>query len=286
MPNPSKPESTPEEIKRAIQLVITTMMDRIMNRVLIERPFLPDKHKADKPLYAALVPNEIFKGSHFERSFVTTFGMCGWEGLAVVAAQHGLGVGRRNERIVGTVKEGRLRRIEEVLNALEHGEKGKKRVTPDWDRELAYILAGDGPAVPVTVVCDVYAESTKTGKRYSFEVKAPLPNSDQTKVSKQKIFKLFSMEPQLVDEAYYALPYNPYGTRDKYSWAFPARWFNMQKDKAVLIGDEFWELMGGLGTYQAFITAINELGKHYRDRIYREYLMIEPPADAEEQGKL
>jgi Type II restriction endonuclease, TdeIII len=173
-----------------------------------------------------------------------------------------------------------------VLNALEHGEKGKKRVTPNWDAELAYILAGDGADVPVTVICDVYAESIKTGKRYSFEVKAPLPNSDQTKVSKQKIFKLYSMQPRLIDEAYYALPHNPFGKREKYSWSFPARWFDMRKDKVVLIGDEFWELMGGLGTYQAFIAAINELGKHYRDRIYREYLMIEPPPDAEVQGKL
>ncbi len=40
----------------------------------------------------------------------------------------------------------------------------------------------------------------------------------------------------------------------------------MKKDKAVLIGNEFWEKIGGLGTYQAFIDAVNEIGKDYKDR--------------------
>jgi hypothetical protein len=35
-----------------------------------------------------------------------------------------------------------------------------------------------------------------------------------------------------------------------------------------------------LGTYKPFIDAVNEIGPEYKDRIYREYLGIEPPADA------
>lgn len=39
------------------------------------------------------------------------------------------------------------------------------------------------------------------------------------------------------------------------------------------------------GTYQVFITAINEIGKEYKEQIYREFLGIEPPSDLG-QGKL
>ena len=35
-----------------------------------------------------------------------------------------------------------------------------------------------------------------------FEVKAPLPNSDQSKVSKEKLLKLHAMEPLQVKGAY------------------------------------------------------------------------------------
>ncbi len=228
-----------EAMKTAIQNLITEMMDRVMRRVLVEDPFIKEKHHAGKPLYAALVPDEIFRGSHFERRFVTPFGSA-WEKLAIVAAEYGLGRGLQGYNVTGNVREGRLRRIQEVLDRLEHPQKGKK---------------------------------------FTFELKAPLPNSDQTKVSKEKLLKLYCMEPRQVDEAYYALPYNPYGQRENYSWGFPKRWFNMKEDKVVLIGDEFWEKIGGIGTYQSFISAVNEIGLNYKERIYREFLGIEPPSD-------
>jgi len=270
-----------KDMRDAIQDVIKAMMDRVMERVLVTDPFIKEEHRAQKPLYAALVPDEIFKGSHFERRFVTPFGNA-WQNLAVVAANAGLGYGTASYRVDGLVKSERLRRITEVLNNLEHTERGKRKVQPDWDAELKYILEGGGEDIPVTVICDVYAEDRTSGERYAFELKAPLPNSDQTKVSKEKLLKLYSMEPRQVDEAYYALPYNPYGRRENYSWSFPARWFNMKEDEVVLIGEEFWEKIGGLGTYKAFIEAVNEIGQEYKERIYREYLGIEPPPEAYE----
>jgi len=266
-------------MKKAIQDVIKELMERVMEKVLVEDPFNADEHRAQKPLYAALVPDEIFKGSHFERRFVTPFGGV-WEKLALVAATEGLGRAALGKRIVGTVKRERLRRITEVLNWLEHGTRGKKRRRPNWKEELGYVMGGRGERIPVTIVSDVYAEDQGTGKKYAIELKAPLPNSDQTKVSKEKILKLYAMDPRQVDEAFYALPYNPYGMREDYNWTFPARWFDMKSDEVVLIGDEFWEKIGGVGTYRAFIDAVNEIGNEYRERIYREYLGIEPPPRA------
>jgi len=268
-----------QDVKGAIQDVIKALMDKVMDRVLVTDPFIKENHRAMKPLYAALVPDEIFKGSHFERRFVTPFGNA-WQSLAIVAANAGLGYGMVNHRIDGLVKSERLRRITEVLNTLEHAEKGKRKVQPDWETELKHILEGNGENIPVSVICDVYAQDTISQRRYAFELKAPLPNSDQTKVSKEKLLKLYAMDPPQVDEAYYALPYNPYGRRENYSWSFPARWFNMKEDTVVLIGEEFWEKIGGLGTYKAFIDAVNEIGQEYKDRIYREYLGIEPPPGA------
>jgi hypothetical protein len=110
-----------------------------------------------------------------------------------------------------------------------------------------------------------------------------MPNSDQTKVSKEKIFKLLAMQPKKVDYAFYALPYNPYGKKEDYNWSFPSRWFNMQEDECVLIGDEFWELIGGEGTYSKFVQEVNLLGKDYRERIYKEFLGIEPPGNLDEE---
>lgn len=77
-------------VTKAVLDVIKTAMDRVMDKVLYSDPFVVEKHHASKPLYAALVPDEIFKGSHLERRFVTPFGSV-WEKLAVqvASAYHG-----------------------------------------------------------------------------------------------------------------------------------------------------------------------------------------------------
>ncbi len=269
-------------VAKTIQTVIGTMMDRVMHKVLIEDPFIKEKHHSQKPLYAALVPDEIFKGSHFERRFVTPFGGV-WEKLAQVVATEAHGHCATGYSITGNIGEERLRRIQEVLNRLEHAPKGKHKTPPNWPEELMYINAGGGNPIPVSVVCDLYIHNPATGLRYAFELKGPLPNSDQTKVSKEKMFKLLAMEPAPVDGAYYALPYNPYGSRkEDYQWSFPMRWFDMRCDPCVLIGNEFWDFIGGEGTYANFIREVNQLGKEYRERIYREFLGIEPPPNAQD----
>ncbi len=270
-----------ERVALAIKGVISKMMDRVMDNVLVNDPFLKEKHHSSKPLYAALVPDEIFKGSHFERRFVTPFGGV-WEKLAQVVAIEAHGNCSMGHHVTGVVGDESLRRIQEVLNKLEHSAKGTEKVKPDWEKELKYIRQGGGKPIPVTVTCDVFIHNEETDTKYAFELKAPLPNSDQTKVSKEKMFKLLAMKPKQVDYAYYALAYNPYGKKKDYRWTFPMRWFNMHQDESVLIGDEFWELIGGKGAYKNFIKEINLLGKEYRERIYREFLEIEPPDNSDE----
>ena len=139
-----------DTIKQAIQDVISSMMERLMTSVLEKEPFVEETHWVSKPLYAALVPDEIFKGAYFERRFVTRFGKA-WQQLAVLAAKHGLGEARVEYPIHGNVPQERLNRIAEVLNRLEHQSRSTHaRVRPDWENELSYILSGRGELIPVS----------------------------------------------------------------------------------------------------------------------------------------
>lgn len=264
-----------DAVVEGIRRVISELMDSVLNKVLISDPFIEEQHHAKKPLYAALVPDEIFKGSHFERRFVTPFGRV-WERLAHIVATANWGKATVGASIEGVVAQGRLQRIQEVLNAEDHGVSGCGKRKPDWEEDLNYVLAGTGELIPVTVVADLLVEDVASDRKYAFELKAPLPNSDQTKVSKEKMLKLMAMEGQPVTDAFYALVYNPYGSRADYSWSFPKRWFDFTKDRSLLIGNEFWDFIGGPGTYTGFVSEINRLGHRYKEIIYRDYLKIEP----------
>lgn len=182
----------------------------------------------------------------------------------------------QNTVIKGQIREGKLRRIQSILNQLNHTDRTEKR-QPNFEQELEYIKKGKGELIPVTIICDVFIRNEATGESFAFEIKGPLPNSDQTKVSKEKIFKLFAMENPQITKAFFALPYNPYGTKAAYNWSFPKRWFDMNNSPVVLIAEEFWDFIGGTGTYELFIDEVNQLGKHYKERIYKEFLGIEPP---------
>ena len=102
----------------AILSVIKKLMDGVMNNVLFKHPFIAEEFSKDKPLYAALVPNEIWKGSHFERRFTTPFGKA-WQSLAVEVGKINYGRCGQEVKVEGLVGKESLRRIQEVLNKLE-----------------------------------------------------------------------------------------------------------------------------------------------------------------------
>ncbi len=265
-----------ERINLAIRSVVTGLMDRVMNKVTVIDPFIKENHRLNKPLYAALVPDEIFKGSHFERRFVTPFGGV-WEKLAVVVAREFHGHCEMGHRISGTVGKESLRRIQETLVRLEHPEKGAVRTKPDWDAEMKYIRAGGGQPIPVDVVCDIYIESKETGLRYAYFVRSEMPDNLQARASKEKMLNLMAISPLPEDRVFFALPCNSIGKYGDSASAPLAKWFGKQEDASVIIGSEFWDLIGGEGTYADLIREVDLHGKAYRVRICTEFLGMAIP---------
>ena len=259
-----------ERVALAIKEVVSKMMDRVMENVLVNDPFVKEKHHASKPLYAALVPDEIFKGSHFERRFVTPFGGV-WEKLAQVVAIEAHGNCTMGHTVNGTVGTESLRRIQEVLNRLEHSVKGKDKLNPDWKTELEYIRQGGGEPIPVNVTCDIFIVDETINTKYIFELDKMPSDNFQIKASKEKMFKLLAMNPPQVDFAFYALPNNE---DENFQHSLLMKWFGIQEDAPVLIGDYFWNLIGGEGIYHEITKQINLFGERSKKRICKEYLEL------------
>ncbi len=250
-----------ERVTLAIKEVVSKMMDRVMENVLVNDPFVKETHHASKPLYAALVPDEIFKGSHFERRFVTPFGGV-WERLAQVVAIEAHGNCSMGHTVDGTIRMGSLRRIQELLNRLEDNAK------PDWKTELEYIKKGKGQPIPVSIKCDIFIDNEADKVKYAFEFDKMPSDSFQIRASKEKMFKLLAMNPPQVDFAFYALLYSSNET-------LLMKWFDVQEDESVLIGGDFWNLIGGEGIYYEIMKEIRLLGEASKQRICDEYLGIQ-----------
>lgn len=248
--------------------IIARFMENVLNRRLIDEPWNYEDYKKKLPFHVALVPEEIWKSAKFERSFVTSLGMIGWQDIAKVIAEDKRVVAKCNFKIKGKINRNKLNKIYEILNRLERNE-----MKPNWNKELEEIMAETEKELKnISVIADLYVEDIKKKEKLCFEIKSPLPNSDQTRVSKEKLLKLYSLEGHPIDGAYFALPFNPFGTKEKYNHPYPFRWFNMRTDKVVIMAESFWDLLGGKGTYEALVKVFEKVGNKYKGKIKKEYL--------------
>lgn len=67
---------------------------------------------------------------------------------------------------------------------------------------------------------------------------------------------------------YYGLYYNPYGEiKTEYNWTPPNKVFDMQNDECVLIGEEYWETLGGEGFYGELLTVAQRAGSRFAETL-------------------
>ena len=100
----------------------------------------------------------------------------------------------------------------------------------------------------MSTTADIYIGDFAGGEFFA-EIKSPLPNLDVAAESKKKMLYFLAMrarEGVSGVRAYLAFPYNPYLTRGQYNHSFTRQIMDLNKE--VLMGEEFWNLLGGQGT--------------------------------------
>lgn len=253
--------------KKKIKDEIIKVVDRVIKKRTIDEPFDIKELEEERPFHTALLPEEILKGSKFERSFVTSLGQSVWEEIARIIVEEEWGFSKRSKHIEGEIYQSQLKVIQKILNELEHA-RGRRK--PNWEEELREVeKSASGEKVKVSVVVDLYGES-KTKKLYC-ELKSSKPNSDQTKVSKEKLLKIHAMKKGENFVAFFALPDNPYKTKEAYDWPHPKRWFEMNKPPVVM-GNDFWDSIGGKGTFEELIGIFKEVGNVTKPKIRKDFL--------------
>lgn len=239
--------------KHTLQLV-EDAMDRVNSR--------DGSDGGRNPFRSALIDDSYWAIPKFERSFVTSMGSRGYEELARIIAEGAGHTATRSRITQGPISSGQKSYIDNLLREL----RANKRV-PDWSKEVARLsdLASKGIREAVSVTSDLYI-NTKDGEELFFSMKTVKPNLDQTERAKRDLLELIAMEP--AHKPYFALPYNPYGEgRETYNFTIPFKIFDMRHDPSVLIGRDFWDLVGGSGTYEALLEVFDEVGEELKPKL-------------------
>lgn len=112
----------------------------------------------------------------------------------------------------------------------------------------------------IRTITDVYLK-THSGKEFYFEIKSPKPNKGQGIEVTDRLLRTHALRhlgPPKVN-TFYAMAYNPYGSRKNYNHSFAISHLDMKHQ--VVLQDEFWDIIGGKGTFASLLEIYAEVGK-------------------------
>ena len=161
--------------------------------------------------------------------------------------------------------EGLLRKSATDAIAIIVRELRSAQRRPNHVAELAEVLRVDDDSdqemVKVRVIADLFIGDFDTGPLF-VEIKTSKPNLDICAQTKQMLLTFLALRAQDNPRAYLAFPYNPFSTRANYIHGITKKIMDMQDE--ILMGEEFWDAIGGAGTFDQLLAVIEEVGSALR----------------------
>lgn len=241
-----------KKTRNQIDDILRDCVDRTLKRV--------SKDKTYRPFHDALLTKDLVTASSFERSFSTSFGQGPIEEISqTIALSTGAECERQKETRVN-VNKGAVDEIERILSALRSGD-----AAPNWEKELSRILAfTKGDYIQRRVISDLWIK--RKNVEMFLSIKTVKPNLDQTEIVKKDLLLLKAHDENY--KTYLGLYYNPGGLkREDYDWTIPSKIFDMKKDECVLIGKDYWDLIGGEDTYEKVLSVFETVGIETRKKL-------------------
>jgi len=219
------------------------------------------------PFLAALIQDsEKVAAYSFIHSIATTLGMSIYEQISVIITKDNSEKCFRNYGVGGAISSAQKKVIDKIVNDIRN--KSRKS---DHKKEIDEVLKASSEGAQFQKdgnIADFYM--LKNNIEHYFEIKTVKPNTDVFARSKIKLLEWVARRQKEI-RVFLALPYNPY-------YPEPYRRFSevgmMDPPNDLLVGEEYWNFLGGKRTYSDLLKIFNEVGIQYKDHIKNKFLEI------------
>ena len=181
----------------------------------------------------------------------------------------------RAKRTIGQYKEFEgyisseaVLKIDSIMRELRSASR-----TPDKGKETKEVLAVAGKGEmgkKLKKRVDLFVEM-KDGTEYYFELKTAKPNINEFTGIKKQMLDWIAMrgseKPKAKVKTIVAIPYNPYEPKPYERWTLQGL-FDLKEE--VLVGVEFWDLLGGKNTYEDLLKVFEQAGLELYDEIEKK----------------
>jgi len=196
----------------------------------------------------------------FIHSLATSLGMSIYEDVSkIIASEHSqecftkYGVG-------GVLSREQKSVIADIITELRNNPQRKSDIEDEVKRVLK-APAFNGKYQKSGNIADFYMR--RNNDEYFFEIKTVKPNIDVFKESKIKLLEWVARKRKKM-KVFLAFPYNPYHPQ-------PYSRFTMQNmmdpPSDFLVGEEYWDLLGGKNTFSSLLGVFDAVGKNYKQKI-------------------
>ena len=196
------------------------------------------------------------------QSLLTSFGQSFYEDVAVSIASVNSDKVERFWRSNQLVSKDRVAKINDIVNNLAN-----KISTPNRVREIKDILEvpNKNPTrVDNGMIVDVYVQ--QGNKEYYFEIKTVGPNIRGFRSHKEQVLTWVARADKEIHAAL-VLPYNPYLPKP---YKRPGSEI-MDLGEDLLVGKDFWDILGGKGCYEDIEDAFQRIGGKYWKKLSSKF---------------
>ena len=219
------------------------------------------------PFLARLIQdNEKIAAYSFIHSMATTLGMSIYEDISVIIASETADEAFRNYGVGGAISRAQKSTINNIITKLRNGER-KADIIGEV-QEVLLANSENGEFQKSGNIADFYMR--RGDEEFYFEIKTVKPNIDVFEKSKTKLLEWVARKRKSVN-VYLAFPYNPYHP-ETYSRFTESGMMDTPND--FLVGEEYWDFIGGENTFPELLQTFDEVGKEFKERLDRKFKEI------------
>ena len=220
---------------------------------------------ASMPFHTRLLGQDRLALYSFIHSLSTNFGTAIFEPVAVTISEGNFESAKSHAVAGEYIYEDALFEIQKIMDKLTTAVSSPNK-TEELDIIRKSCQSGSRRKVNLTRV-DILLQS-KEDDLYLIDIKTAKPNAGGFKEFKRTLLEwaasVLASNPRAEVNTLIAIPYNPYEPQPYNRWTMRGM---LDLENELKVADEFWDFLGGQGTYQDLLECFECVGIELRDEI-------------------
>ena len=251
---------SPESIRSIESTIRASLKNKFQN-------FKPESKSM--PFHFRLLGKDRMALYSFIHSLNTSFGTSIFEPVAVALAKTRFAKAESQHAPGNQISVGAQIVIQNIINNLSAASKDTNK-TEEIERIRVACRKGEMNISP-TVKADLFIQDSK-GAMYLFDIKTAKPNLSGFKDHKRTLLEWcaikLAQDPEAEIHTLIAIPYNPYEPEPYQRWTLKGM---LDLTEELKVADEFWDFLGGKGSYEELLNCFERVGIELRDEVDRYF---------------